>query len=909
MLIITFEGGATNSPVFSHPMEAKMKKIFFKMVLVSGILFSLEFGQNAAAVENPIIPKSFTEVQHFQFNQKDAPAKNSPSVKKNGETSLNQIGDVEAAYDSYNNVWALVGVNYNGVQVQIYNDTGFGKPERKIFPLAEKCLSRMIHTPAQPGTEDYILRTQTSAEIQIPDGYPAELSRSMDMTNPNLDYYFYDPHIVYNSHTRSFLAIWIQKSDHLGEQLVGQVFRYNKGTNKIDLWEEPRVISVVGLILGDWTGKYCLVRPGNFNRIFSPSIDVTTNSNYAIVSAREYNLVENTGKFYPLIRLVPMGLQENTYHYNFDKRYLFFSDNWIRFFGEVKGVSASISYDPDTRKVNIYILYVIRSFSGNRQHMAIWKTDTNLSPDRNSWQNYPYRIFSVDVVLGCPVIKVDPIAKKALILYSTVSASNSISVRLIDSDQLVLADIPSGVFDSQAYFSDSYTNAPDPKIAISQSVCFITFHKAYKQTLDGKSLTFGYIYGKCISLRNRINVTSLYFLVSSGKPAQRYNECVVYNPAKGKMICFWGNGEIGTRSYESDCGLGNQTINYPSYNFNLQISRDPNAQSKINLAWNRYPPQTFLGRTDTPLYSIYILASNKEVNSISTSGTQASWQNIGSAREIAVILSVTDVSAPRLAILSPVWVNSNWMIVSNNYISGMGSFAGSGSSSGSGSGTRDSDRDGLTDDQENSIGTNPNNSDSDGDGLSDREEYYTYHTNPLNSDSDNDGLGDGREVNEIHTDPLSPTSLTRGPGVTATASSYYGDGNPPRGADDGTDRYAPIRAIDGDYTTAWSSNCQGDAAQNSANRFWIRIDFHRLVQISRIVLRDKLSPNENINGGVFLLSDGSQISILPPPADGSPVSLNIGARTISWIELSVPGRQGYLQGENPGLTEFEVFKN
>lgn len=58
----------------------------------------------------------------------------------------------------------------------------------------------------------------------------------------------------------------------------------------------------------------------------------------------------------------------------------------------------------------------------------------------------------------------------------------------------------------------------------------------------------------------------------------------------------------------------------------------------------------------------------------------------------------------------------------------------------------DSDGDGLTDEQETKLGTDPKNPDTDGDGLFDGEEVNSYHTNPLNADTDADGYRDGDEV-------------------------------------------------------------------------------------------------------------------------------------------------------------------
>ncbi len=64
----------------------------------------------------------------------------------------------------------------------------------------------------------------------------------------------------------------------------------------------------------------------------------------------------------------------------------------------------------------------------------------------------------------------------------------------------------------------------------------------------------------------------------------------------------------------------------------------------------------------------------------------------------------------------------------------------------------DSDGDGLSDELEGIIGTDPDSPDSDGDGLTDGEEYHEYGTNPLDGDTDKDGLGDAEEV-ALGTDP------------------------------------------------------------------------------------------------------------------------------------------------------------
>ena len=65
----------------------------------------------------------------------------------------------------------------------------------------------------------------------------------------------------------------------------------------------------------------------------------------------------------------------------------------------------------------------------------------------------------------------------------------------------------------------------------------------------------------------------------------------------------------------------------------------------------------------------------------------------------------------------------------------------------------DTDEDGLTDLEEQTIGTDLTNPDTDGDGISDYEEVYVYGTDPLKKDTDSDGLWDSDEI-ELGLDPL-----------------------------------------------------------------------------------------------------------------------------------------------------------
>lgn len=70
----------------------------------------------------------------------------------------------------------------------------------------------------------------------------------------------------------------------------------------------------------------------------------------------------------------------------------------------------------------------------------------------------------------------------------------------------------------------------------------------------------------------------------------------------------------------------------------------------------------------------------------------------------------------------------------------------------------DTDGDGLTDDEERVLKTNPTLPDTDGDGLTDREEVRVFSTDPLNPDTDGDGFSDGTEVRSGY-DPKGPGKL------------------------------------------------------------------------------------------------------------------------------------------------------
>ncbi len=101
----------------------------------------------------------------------------------------------------------------------------------------------------------------------------------------------------------------------------------------------------------------------------------------------------------------------------------------------------------------------------------------------------------------------------------------------------------------------------------------------------------------------------------------------------------------------------------------------------------------------------------------------------------------------------------------------------------------DVDNDGLTDEQEMELGTDPNDPDTDGDGLQDGEEMEFYDTDPLDGDTDGDGLNDGQEINAYNTDPTDDDSdddgLTDGEEINEFRTNPNADDSDEDGIPDG----------------------------------------------------------------------------------------------------------------------------
>jgi hypothetical protein len=88
---------------------------------------------------------------------------------------------------------------------------------------------------------------------------------------------------------------------------------------------------------------------------------------------------------------------------------------------------------------------------------------------------------------------------------------------------------------------------------------------------------------------------------------------------------------------------------------------------------------------------------------------------------------------------------------------------------------KDTDDDGLKDDKEPGFGTDPENPDTDGDGIKDGKEVE-IGTDPTKPDTDGDGINDGTEVDN-GTDPLDPNDPGKAPNKPKAVSVLM-DGGP-----------------------------------------------------------------------------------------------------------------------------------
>lgn len=114
----------------------------------------------------------------------------------------------------------------------------------------------------------------------------------------------------------------------------------------------------------------------------------------------------------------------------------------------------------------------------------------------------------------------------------------------------------------------------------------------------------------------------------------------------------------------------------------------------------------------------------------------------------------------------------------------------------------DRDGDGLSNRDEQAVGTNLFVADTDTDGLDDGREQHTYGTDPTVADTDGDGLADGVEISRYGTDPTVTDTDSDGLGDGVEVTTYGTDPTATDTDTDGLDDAAEVRTHETNPTTA-----------------------------------------------------------------------------------------------------------
>jgi len=84
---------------------------------------------------------------------------------------------------------------------------------------------------------------------------------------------------------------------------------------------------------------------------------------------------------------------------------------------------------------------------------------------------------------------------------------------------------------------------------------------------------------------------------------------------------------------------------------------------------------------------------------------------------------------------------------------------------------------------------------------------------------------------------------------------------------------------------------------------WIQLNWDETVRINKIVIYDSPDESTHIAGGVLSFSDGSGLSVLQIPNDGSPKVVMFPEKEVEWIRFEAEDADGL----QVGLSEIEVF--
>ncbi len=109
-----------------------------------------------------------------------------------------------------------------------------------------------------------------------------------------------------------------------------------------------------------------------------------------------------------------------------------------------------------------------------------------------------------------------------------------------------------------------------------------------------------------------------------------------------------------------------------------------------------------------------------------------------------------------------------------------------------------------------------------------------------------------------------------------------------------------IDGYPGDYTKEWATT-GGEAGS------WLKLTWATPQTINRIVLYDRPNPYDQVTGGTLQFSDGSSVAVGTLNNDGSAVTLNFTAKTVTSVQLTITSVSASTQ--NVGLAEIQIYQN
>ena len=107
-----------------------------------------------------------------------------------------------------------------------------------------------------------------------------------------------------------------------------------------------------------------------------------------------------------------------------------------------------------------------------------------------------------------------------------------------------------------------------------------------------------------------------------------------------------------------------------------------------------------------------------------------------------------------------------------------------------------------------------------------------------------------------------------------------------------------IDGFPGDYTREWATNGQGVGA-------WINLAWSSPKTLTSVSLYDRPNLDDQITGGTLSFSDGSTVPVGTLPNNGSALTLNFAAKTVTSLRLTVNSVSATTG--NVGLAELQAF--